>query len=337
MDRPAATAAPSVEGAFSQFTIGFDRRDRERVLEIWDSILQNQQWSEGEWTRTFEEAWGEWNGLPAVALGGWTGGALAALEYAGVRGETVLCPSNTFMATPLAALRAGARVEFVDCNREDLCMSFEDFERKVAEHRPRAALLVHIGGHIAFDSERIAELCRREGIFLLEDCAHAHGAGWNGRRPGTYGDAGVYSFYATKTVSTGEGGVLVSRHDDLIEFTRAFRNYGKPDYEVQGLNLRMNEFTAALATVQTGRLNEIVAWKNRVARERLDPVYERRLQLPAGMTSGLYKYIVFEPIERSTGKVYDEPCHRIMGHHVELPNTEWVAANHWCAPLYYRP
>src|SRR5207248_5233671 len=136
--------------------------------------------------------------------------------------------------------------EFVDCNREDLCMSFEDFERKVAEHRPRAALLVHIGGHIAFDSERIADLCRSEGIFLLEDCAHSHGAGWNGRRPGTYGDAGVHSFYATKTVSTGEGGVLVSRHDDLIEFTCAFRNYGKPDYDVQGLNFRMNEFTPAL-------------------------------------------------------------------------------------------
>ena len=241
------------------------------------------------------------------------------------------------MAAPLTIVHAGGRVQFVDCNREDLCVSFEDFERKVAEHRPRAALLVHIGGHIAFDSERIAKLCRSEGIFLLEDCAHSHGAGWNGRRPGTYGDAGVYSFYATKTVSAGEGGALVSRHDDLIEFTRAFRNYGKPDYEVQGLNFRMNEFTAALATVQTERLDEIVAWKNAVARERLDPSFKRRLQLPDGMTSGLYKYIVFQPIERSTGKVYDEPCHRIMGDPIDLPNSDWVAENHWCVPLYYRP
>ena len=337
MDASASTTELPLEGAFDQFTIGFDRRDRERVLAIWDSILRGQQWSEGEWTRRFEEAWGAWNGLPAVAFGGWTGGALAALEYAGARGETVLCPSNTFMATPLAAVRAGARVEFVDCNRDDLCMSFEDFERKVAEHRPRAALLVHIGGHVAFDSERIAELCRSEGIFLIEDCAHSHGAAWDGRRPGTYGDAGVYSFYATKTVSTGEGGALVSRHDDLLDFARAFRNYGKPDYAVDGLNFRMNEFTAALATVQTERLDEIVAWKNEVARERLDPVYERRLQLPDGMTSGLYKYVVFEPIERSPGKVYDDPCHRIMGHAVDLPNTDWVAEHHWCVPLYYRP
>jgi dTDP-4-amino-4,6-dideoxygalactose transaminase len=332
-----SAAIPSVEGDHAQFTIGFDRRDRDRVLAIWDSILEGQQWSEGEWTRRFEEAWSGWNGLGAVAFGSWAGGALAALDYAGVRGETVLCPSNTFMATPLAAVRAGANVQFVDCNREDLCMSFEDFERKVAEHRPRAAILVHIGGHIAFDAERIAELCRSEGIFLVEDCAHAHGATWGDGRPGAYGDAGVYSFYATKTVSTGEGGVLVSRHDDLLEFARAFRNYGKPEHRVEGLNFRMSEFTAALATVQTERLDEIVAWKNAVARERLDPVHERRLELPDGMTSGLYKYVVFEPIERSTGKVYDQPCHRIMGHPVDLPNTDWVAENHWCAPLYYRP
>ena len=335
MDSFAAT--PSVEADHAQFAIGFDRRDRERVLSIWDSILEGQQWSEGEWTRRFEEAWSAWNGLGAVAFGSWAGGALAALDHAGVRGETVLCPSNTFMATPLAAMRAGARVELVDCNREDLCMSFDDFERKVAEHRPRAAILVHIGGHIAFDSERIADLCRSEGVFLLEDCAHAHGASWGERRPGAYGDAGVYSFYATKTISTGEGGVLVSRHDDLLEHARAFRNYGKPEHRVEGLNFRMSEFTAALATVQTERLDEVVAWKNAVARERLDPVYERRLELPEGMTSGLYKYVVFEPIERSTGKVYDQPCHRIMGRAADLPNTDWVAENHWCVPLYYRP
>jgi dTDP-4-amino-4,6-dideoxygalactose transaminase len=337
MDPRAATAAPSLRGDHQQFAIGFDRRDRERVLRIWDEILRGQQWTEGEWTERFEAAWADWNGLPAVAFGSWSGAALAALEFAGVRGETVLCPSNTFMATPLAAVNAGARVEFVDCNREDLCMSFADFERAVAEHRPRAAILVHIGGHIAFDSERIADLCRSEGIFLLEDCAHAHGASWGDRRPGTYGDAGAYSFYATKTISTGEGGALVSRHDDLLDFARAFRNYGKPEHAVEGLNFRMSEFTAALATVQTERLDDVVAWKNAVARERLDPLYERRLELPDGMTSGLYKYVVFEPIERSTGKVYAEPCHRLMGHAVDLPNSDWVAANHWCVPLYYRP
>ncbi len=157
------------------------------------------------------------------------------------------------------------------------------------------------------------------------------------RRAGSWGDAGAYSFYATKTISTGEGGMLVSGREELLEHARAFRNYGKPDHEVEGLNLRMSEFTAAIGLVQAGRLEEIVERKNAVAREQLDPVYGSRLELPEGMTSGLYKYIVFEPIERSTGKVYENPCHRIMVTGDELPNTDWVAENHWCVPLYYAP
>jgi perosamine synthetase len=320
---------------FSRFAIGFDRRDRARLHELWDGVIDSGRWTEGQLLERFERAWQEWNSVPAVALSSWSGGMLAALEFAAVRGTTVLCPSNTFMATPLAVLRAGARVEFVDCNREDLCMSFEDFEAKAERNRPAAAVLVHIGGHVAFDVERIADYCRDRGIFLIEDCAHAHGAGWNGRRPGSWGDAGVYSLYATKTISTGEGGVFVTSRPELAEFARGFRNYGKPEHEVRGLNFRMSEFTAAIGLVALERLEEIVAWKNAVARGCLDSRHPGRLELPQGMVSGLYKYIVFDPIERSSGKVYDEPCHRLLGHATDLPNTDWVAENHWCVPLYY--
>jgi len=213
--------APGIPTDLARFAIGFDQRDRARVHALWERIFDSNQWSEGELTREFEAAWGGWNGLDAIAFNGWTGAALAALEWVGVRDETVLCPANTFMATPLTAITAGARVEFVDCNRDDLCMSFEDFERKVHEHKPKAAFLVHIGGHIAFDAERIAAYCRDHDIFLLEDCAHAHGASWNGQRPGSWGDAGVWSFYATKTISTGEGGMLSSRHDDVLDCREA--------------------------------------------------------------------------------------------------------------------
>ena len=177
------------------------------------------------------------------------------------------------MATPLAILAAGGRPVFVDCRRDDLCLSFEDFEAKAERHRPRAAVLVHIGGHLAFESERIAAYCREHGIFLLEDCAHAHGASWDGRRPGTFGDAGAFSLYATKTISTGEGGVLVSGDRDLVAYARTWRDYGKPDFAVRGLGFRMSEFTAALGLVGVERLDDVVAWKNAVAREQLDPVH----------------------------------------------------------------
>ena len=319
------------------FAIGFDHRDRERLHAFWDAILDREQWSGGPLTEEFEMAWSRWNDRPAVATSSWTGAALAALEFFGVRGRTVLCPSNTFMATPLAIQAAGGKVEFVDCNREDLCLSFDDLERKVSMHRPHAVVLVHVGGHIAFDVERIAALCRAEGIVLLEDCAHAHGASWNGRRAGTFGDAGIWSFAPTKTISTGEGGMLVTANNDLIEFARSYREYGKPSYDRSGLNFRMNEFTAAVGILAVERLDEIVAWKNSAARQELDQLHPRRIDLPPGMVSGLYKYIVFDKIERSTGKVYDKPCHRILGHPVDLPNSDWVASNHWCVPLYYRP
>jgi perosamine synthetase len=322
---------------FARFAIGFDQRDRGRLHQLIDDVLDSNRWSEAEMVSRFEAAWEAYNQVPAVALSSWAGGALAALHFAGVAGETVLCPSNTFMATPLAAVRSGAEVQFVDCNREDLCMSFADFRAKAERHRPRAAFLVHIGGHIAFETQQIADYCAANGIFLIEDCAHAHGASWNGRKAGGYGDVGVYSLYATKTISTGEGGVLVSRRPEVIAHARDFRNYGKPSYEVSGLNFRMSEFTAALGLVQIERLPEIVQWKNAAAQAELDPRYPSRLQLPEGMVSGLYKYIVFDWLERSTGRVYDEPCHRIMGHDVDLPNSDWVARNHSCVPLYYRP
>jgi dTDP-4-amino-4,6-dideoxygalactose transaminase len=330
MQAPVSTAVDA-----TAFAIGFDQRDRARLHGLWDEVLDSGQWSEGSMVDSLERAWAAHDGLDAVALAGWSGGALAALAYAGVAGETVLCPSNTFMATPLAILAAGATPAFVDCNRHDLCVSFEDFEREAERLRPRAAFVVHIGGHVAFEIERIASYCREHGIFLIEDCAHAHGASWNGRRPGSWGDAGIYSLYATKTISTGEGGMLVSSDQDVVDFARAHRNYGKPDYEVRGLGQRMSEFTAALGLVQIERLDEIVGWKNEVAHRHLDALFASRLELPEGMVSGLYKYIVFERLTRSTGRVYDEPCHRVLGSGRDLPNTDWIAENHSCVPLYY--
>src|SRR5215469_6701290 len=144
---------------YGRFAIGFDQRDRSRLHALIDEVLDSNRWSEAELNARFEAAWQEYNDAPAVALSSWAGGALAALHFAGVAGGTVLCPSNTFMATPLAAIRSGAEVQFVDCNREDLCMSFADFERAAEQFKPRAAFLVHIGGHIAFDAERISQYC----------------------------------------------------------------------------------------------------------------------------------------------------------------------------------
>lgn len=319
-----------------KFSIGFEKEDTARLHRYWDEIIETHQWSEGKFTKMFEEKWSEHIRLESVAFSSWGGAALAALEFFDVKGKTVLCPSNTFMATPLSAMKAGAEVEFVDCNRDDLCMSLDDLKVKIDRYKPVAVFVVHIGGHIAFRINEIAELCRTKGIILLEDCAHAHGASWNGKKAGTWGGAGIFSFYSTKTISTGEGGMLVSGNKDLLDYARKYRNYGKFEYNVKGLNYRMNEFTAAIGCVQTERLDDIVGWKNRYVRKHLDGKFSNRVRFPEGMLSGYYKYIVFDPLEKSTGKVYDQPCHTILGKGYNLPDTEWVAKNHWCVPLYYK-
>jgi len=319
-----------------KFTIGFEKEDTKKLHEMWDEIITSQIWSEGKFTRLFEEKWSAYSSIDAVAFSNWTGAAMAALEFLNVRGKTVLCPSNTFMATPLSIIKAGGNVEFVDCNKDDLCMDIEDLKEKINKYNPFAVFVVHIGGHIAFQINEIARLCKDKGIILIEDCAHAHGASWNGRRAGTWGEAGIYSFYATKTVSTGEGGMLVSKNKSLIDYARKYRNYGKPEYDIKGLNYRMSEFAAAIGCVQADRLEEIVGWKNKYAETHLDSKFSKRIRFPEGMRSGYYKYIVFDPIEKSTGKVYDNPCHRILQKDYSLPNTEWVAKNHWCVPIYYK-
>src|SRR3989338_10585221 len=118
------------------FTIGFEKEDLKKLHNYWDEIIQSQQWSEGKFTQMFEERWSQYNQLYAVAFSSWGGAALAALEFFNVQGKTVLCPSNTFMATPLSAIKAGASVEFVDCNKDDLCMSFDDLRVKAIKYKP---------------------------------------------------------------------------------------------------------------------------------------------------------------------------------------------------------
>lgn len=318
------------------FSISFDKRDLLKIHEAFDKIVASNKWTEGYYTELFENKWAEYNDLDSAAFSSWAGAAMAAMEFYNLRGKTVLCPSNTFMATPLVILKAGAKVQFVDCNKTDLCMSFDDMKKKAEKYKPAAIFVVHIGGHIAFDIEKIADYCQATGIILLEDCAHSHGARWDGKKTGMWGDAGFYSFYATKTITTGEGGMLVSKDKDLIEFSKKYRNYGKFDFKVHGLNFRINEFAAAIGTIQTDRLKDIIDFKNEYAK-KLDKEYPSHLKLPNGMISGYYKYIVFDPIEKSTGKVYDEPCHRILKHKIDLPNTDWIAKNHWCVPIYYNP
>ncbi len=323
--------------------IPFEPEYRKEFYELEEQIFDSNFWSEGNMQKTFEKEFGDYVGLGARAVASGGAALLAILEYVGVRGKDVIVPSNTFWADARAVQMAGGNVVFADCNKEDLCLSVEDLKKKVTPDT-KAVIVVHIGGHIAFQIEEIVRFCKEREIELIEDCAHVHGGWWNGKTGGHYGIAGAYSFYATKTMPLGDGGMIVSKNKELLKWVEKYRNYGKEVvdghvyYRIpDGFNMRINEFTAALGIIQTRRLPRIVEWKRQLAR-KYDQIFDNRVRFPEGMQSGYYKYIVFDtPLKQETGQVFGpgDLGHFIAGVDADVPNSEWVVRHHKCAPIYY--
>jgi dTDP-4-amino-4,6-dideoxygalactose transaminase len=240
--------------------IPFEKNYREKYYKLLEEVFESGFLSEGKMLKKFEADFSEITGLQAMAVT--NGGAALQImyEYVGVRGKDVIVPANTFWATAAAAKRSGANLIYADCNKEDLCMSLEDLKKKVTKNT-KAVCITHIGGHIAFQIEEIAAFCKERNIVLIEDCAHAHGAEYKGKTAGSWGLGGAYSFYATKTLPLGEGGIVVSNNKEFSEWLKYYRNYGKKvvngkvSYEIKdGFNFRMNEVTAAFGVVQLERL-----------------------------------------------------------------------------------
>ena len=291
--------------------IPFEPQYRRQYYQLLEEIFDSSFWSDGGMLRQFEHEFGGYVKVPARAVANGGAALLAILDYLNVRDREVVVPANTFWATAQAARKAGARVVYADCNREDLCLSLEDLRRKVTP-QTRAVIVVHIGGHLAFQIDEIAAFCRARDLPLVEDCAHVHGGWFNGKTGGHYGFAGAYSFYATKTMPLGEGGMVVSRDRDFLAWVERYRNYGKEivngrvTYPLKtGFNYRMNEFTAALGLVQLRRLPDILAAKRALA-AKYDQIFANRVKFPPGMISGYYKYIVFNypHLRQKTGQVF---------------------------------
>ncbi len=321
----------------------FDQECRKRYYELLDQVFESNMWSDGAMQRRFEEMFAEFTELNACAVSSGGTGLVTILDYIDVKDKDVVVPANTFWATAQAVNKCNGHVIYADCNRDDLCLSLESLKEVVTENT-KAVIVVHIGGHIAFQIEEIKQFCEQKGIVLIEDCAHAHGAKWNGKSAGGWGFAGSYSFYATKTIPLGEGGMIVSKDKDFIEFAKKYRNYGKGvidgvvTYPIKtGFNFRINEMTAALGIVQMEQTPRILEWKRELA-QKYDEIFDNRVRFPDGMTSGYYKYIVFDyELKEVTGKVFgpNDLGYRVEGLDMELPNSEWVTRHHKCAPMYY--
>ena len=147
-----------------KFKIGFEKEDKKKLFEYWNEILENNAWSEGKFTNKFEENWSIYNSKKSLSFSSWSGAAESVIKYYNLENETVLCPSNTFQATPMISKLNGVKIKFVDCNKNDLCISFEDMKKKADLYKPKAIWVVHIGGHIAFQINEISEYCKKNKI-----------------------------------------------------------------------------------------------------------------------------------------------------------------------------
>src|SRR5439155_14504813 len=157
-------------------------------------------------------------------------------------GKKVIVPTNTFFATPAAALHAGTKVTLVDVGKH-LMMNPDQLE-EAFDIDTGAVLVVHIGGYVHPEIDRIRDICSDRRVPLIEDAAHAQGSQFRGSRAGTFGEAAAFSFYPTKVMTSGEGGMITTNDRSIDKRARVFRDQGKAgfsaNYHVElGYNWRM--------------------------------------------------------------------------------------------------
>lgn len=339
----------------------FADEDIEHVLEQFRNLLANRDFlTMGRNGEKFERRFAEYTGVPnAIAVSSGTAALEIIFRSLDVAGGEVIVPTNTFAATAFAVAHAGGHPVFADCG-PDLQVDPADVVRLLTP-QTRAVVTVHIGGLIGSGTRELVDLCTSRGIPLVEDAAHSHGSRLGGGQAGSFGDAAAYSFFSTKVMTTGEGGMVVTRRDDIAENAHLLRDQAKVAglgrHDVLGHNWRMSEFQAIIGLAQLARLDEFIAERRRVA-----AIYDiglaearhlRPLVVPTDSEPNFYKYVLFADGAASVGEigrrlkedfgirlggfVYDVPCHEqpvFASASAPLPVSEDLCRRHLCPPIY---
>lgn len=337
--------------------------DLPALLRDFEAILRSGVLTQGPYLERFEEEFARAAGVRhAVGMSSGTAPLEVALRFWEVAGGEVVMTTNTFMATVHAAILAGATPVLADIDPGSLSSRLEQIRPHVGP-RTRAVVVVHVGGLIVPDAAEIAAFCAERGLPLLEDAAHAHGARLGGRPAGSLGTAGSFSFFPTKVMTTGEGGMLTTGDDGLAEFARSFRCHGiGPDRLLvrPGANYRLPELSAALGLRQLARLERTLRERDLLARrydEGLDALGREVARFPAADPPAgrhaWYKYPVTLEADREriaaalgergvpVGSLYWPPCHlqpsardRLGTGEGDCPVAEEVLRRTLTLPLY---
>ena len=246
-------------------------------------VLTNKSGS-GPNVMRFEAAFSKYVGTKyAVAVNSGTAALHAALLAVGVgRGDEVIVPSFTFVATAEVVALAGAKPVFIDIDPETYCMNPDEIEVAITS-RTKAIIPVHLYG-LAADMVRIKKVAEDHNLVVIEDAAQAHGAMCGGKLTGNLGDMGCFSFYGGKNMTTGEGGMVTTNSREFYDALRTIRNHGESE-EYQstmiGHNYRMPEIEAAIGLVQLSKLPRFLELRRKNARALLEMLGGvKGLQLP---------------------------------------------------------
>ena len=312
------------------------------------NIFESGNLAEGEWgNRVAEWSCVYTSSKHAVAVNSNGAGLFALLrilkQYR--QKKKVFLQSNTMYGVKTIAISSGLNLcGYVNCSFESLMPKYEQVKQFInLLEKPDECvfLLTHIGGWVNSDIIKIAALCKAKGIVLIEDCAHTFGSTLEGNHTGTFGDAGVYSFYATKAIPVGEGGIVVTKDKELYEMMEKFIMYDRFDQKLDiGVNLRMSEINALMTYSVIQETEAIIQNKYKIAKKYIDACkkynwnyIDPRLNR---QRSNLYKFILlsssenpkeeFSQITSRTSPVYDY----VLGSDVNQ-----VTKRHICLPIWY--
>lgn len=344
--------------------IDFTAEDRRWITERIDEVLANGQLTLGKYGEQFETEFARVCGSRhAIAVNSGTSSIEIILRTLNVTGRDVLIPADTFLATATAVLAAGGNPILMDTDIRTMSTAVDEIQRRLTANTA-GVIIVHIAGMVTDAMPAIAALARDRGLWLVEDAAHAHAARLDGRHAGTFGIAGSFSFYPTKVMTSGEGGMIVTDDDALAAEARIYRDQGKASFHQNlhiriGSNWRMSEPHAIIGLRHLSHLEEMVA-----ARRRHALIYDaaftgddyrvRPIAPPAQCQANYYKYPVMLPegVDRAelkawlraehgvicAGEVYELPLHQhpALAHlaHAGLGQSEYLCARHLCLPMF---
>lgn len=222
-------------------------------------VLRSGMLAQGKVVKEFEYALSEYIGIKnAIAISNGTVALDIALKSLNIKhGDEVIIPSFTFISTANAVLFQGAKPVFVDVNERTFNIDPGDVLERITD-RTKAVIGVHLFGH-PFDVKKLQDICDDHNLYLIEDCAQSIGAEYEGRQTGSFGIAGCFSFYATKNMTTGEGGLITTSSDESSTICRLLRNHGESQkyyHTMLGYNYRMTDIQAAIGIVQLKKLNK---------------------------------------------------------------------------------